>query len=314
MIKKGFLNYEAFEYIGKLEIIPLEIPSNVLKKYSEKIYMLDKKDYKDIMPIRKIFGHKGDYGKVVILAGSEGYVGASYLTTYATIKTGSGLVTTIVQDNIKDIFMAKITEGMVIPYSNLNQIEESIRKADVIACGPGLGKTSISEEMFKEIISQSTCLVVIDADGLNFISKDNSLKEYIKGRAIFTPHLGEMARLTGESIEEIKENRIEISKKYAKENNIVLVLKGFNTIITDGEKVYINNTGNSKMASGGMGDTLTGIIASLVGQGLKTLEGALLGCYIHGRAGETASLDRYSVTASEVITEIPKIMEELSIN
>ena len=130
----------------------------------------------------------------------------------------------------------------------------------------------------------------------------------IKGRAIFTPHPGEMARLIDKSIDYVEENRIDVAKQFAKDNKVVVLLKGYNTIITDGNYVYINSTGNSKMASGGMGDCLTGIISAVLAQGHSMIESALIGAYVHGLAGEIASKDKYSTTASEVIKNISKAM------
>ena len=130
----------------------------------------------------------------------------------------------------------------------------------------------------------------------------------IKEKAILTPHPGEMARLIDKSIEYVEENRVEVAKKFAKENKVVVLLKGYNTIITDGEFVYINSSGNSKMASGGMGDCLTGIISALLAQGHTEIESALIGAYVHGLAGEFASEGKYSTIASEVIENISRAM------
>ena len=133
----------------------------------------------------------------------------------------------------------------------------------------------------------------------------------LKGRAIFTPHPGEMARLIDKSIDYVENNRIDVASKFAKENEVIVLLKGYNTIITNGDDIYINRTGNSKMASGGMGDCLTGIISALLAQGHSLIDSSLLGAYIHGLAGELASADKYSTVASEVIENISKVMNNI---
>ena len=142
----------------------------------------------------------------------------------------------------------------------------------------------------------------------------DAVMDELKERAIFTPHPGEMARLIDKSIEYVEKNRIDVAKQFAKENEVIVLLKGYNTIITDGEYVYINSTGNSKMASGGMGDCLTGIISAILAQGHGMLESALIGAFIHGVAGEMAAEGKYSTIASEVIKNISKAMNSIWIN
>jgi len=153
--------------------------------------------------------------------------------------------------------------------------------------------------------------LVIDADGLNVLEAKCEILKPLCFHVVITPHPGEMARLTGKSKKEIEENRIDVARDFAKEYGVIVVLKGYHTVITDGEKVYINSTGSSAMAQGGMGDALTGMIASLSGQGISAFEAAVLGTYIHGCIGDQLSNKRYSVKASEIIENIPLYMKEL---
>ena len=150
---------------------------------------------------------------------------------------------------------------------------------------------------------------VLDADALSIVSENMELLEYIRGRGVITPHPGEMSRLLNKSISEVEKDRIENCRKFALEYELVVLLKGFNTVISDGKEVIINTTGNSKMASGGMGDCLTGIIASLIAQNKDLYIGTVLGCYIHGLAGDKLSKNRYCINARDIIEEVPKIME-----
>lgn len=310
--KRGFFEGEAQEYLGKLSIINIGIPQKVKELHNEKIEVLSNTQYKLMLPKRKVYGHKGNYGRILILAGSEGMEGAALITTKAALKTGSGLTTLVVNDNIKNILYSKPVEVMTISYSNITKIEQLIASSDIIACGPGLGSGTLEIQMLEKCIKESSCPIVLDADALNIISKNNELLSYLKNRAIFTPHPGEMARLTGKTIQYIEENRIEMCKQYSKQNNIVTLLKGHNTIISDGDQVVINTSGTSKMASGGMGDCLTGIISSLVGQNIGIFNSTILGCYIHGLAAEEAGHDKYSVIATEVIDKIPKVMNDIN--
>ena len=143
------------------------------------------------------------------------------------------------------------------------------------------------------------------------MGKRSDILKRIGSKTILTPHPGEMSRLINKPVEYINENRIEVSKEFAKKHDCILLLKGYNTVITDGNNVYINTSGNSKMASGGMGDALTGIITALLAQGLKPLEATIISAFIHGRAGESAAEERYSIKASQLIDKVPFIMEKL---
>jgi NAD(P)H-hydrate epimerase len=163
----------------------------------------------------------------------------------------------------------------------------------------------------KHALENARCPVVIDADGINVLKDNLSLIKDRPNKVILTPHLGEMSRITGLGIDYIQQNRIEVSKNFAKEYGVILILKGYNTIITDGDITAINPTGNSSMASGGMGDCLTGIIASFIGQEYKPMEAACLAAYIHGYAGDRLSEDMFCVNASHVLENMPYVIKEL---
>lgn len=311
VIKKGFLNYKSIEYLGEVEIISIGIPNQVKDKFNEDIYILNDGYYKRLVNKRVAYGHKGDYGKCVLIAGSLGFSGASYICTEACIKTGAGLTTLITTEECQRIVSSQLIEGMTINYKENNRIKNLIGNSDAIAFGPGIRGNEEDKRILESIINHSNKPVVIDAEGINMLSKDKTLLSRLSNRTILTPHLGEMSRLTNMSVRDIEEDRINIAKNYAKENQCILVLKGYNTIVTDGSKVYINNTGNSKMATGGMGDCLTGIITSLIGQGYSKLNASLLGVYLHGRCGDIVSKDKYSILATDVIEKIPFVMNEL---
>ena len=208
---------------------------------------------------------------------------------------------------------SRLIEAMIQEYSSYEDIK-TLENFDVIACGPGLDKSENSKAILKKIIEETNCNLVLDADALNIISENKDLISGLKGRTVITPHPGEMARLVGKSVAEVEEDRICIAKKFAKENDIIVLLKGYNTVITDGENVFINRTGNSKMASGGMGDCLTGIIASFIGQKNNIIEATLLGAYVHGYIGDELSKSNYIVNARDIIDYLPKTIEKLCEN
>lgn len=310
-IKLGFLSYDAYDYLGKLEVLNIGIPDFVKDTHNVKIVALDKKEYSYMLKKRNVYGHKGSYGRATIFAGSKGYTGAAYISTEACVKTGTGLTTLVSSEYVQDILSQKLVEAMTVNISDEAYINKVINNSDVIAFGPGIKSDDVWDKILENIINNTKCKLVIDAEGINILSKNKSLLRNLSGRAVLTPHPGEMARLIGESVDHVEGDRINVAKEYAKKNNIILVLKGYKTVITDGEWVYINCTGDSKMASGGMGDCLTGIITSLIAQKHSILESALLGAYIHGAAGDILGRERYSVTASEVIGEISKFMREV---
>ncbi|MGL5648050.1 MAG: NAD(P)H-hydrate dehydratase [Clostridium sp.] len=309
-LKIGFIYNSAINNIGEVHIIEIDVPNSIKEQNTEKIYALEKRDYINKIPKRDKISHKGNFGKVAIVGGNNEYVGAVYIASEAAVKMGSGLVTMIVNKDISTILKVKTVEAMVREYDSTYKID-GLEKFDVLACGPGMGNTKESKKVFEKVIKETNNPIVIDADGLNILSENDDFYKYLKGRAVLTPHLGEMCRLTGIPIESVEKNKIEIAKKFAREREIVLLLKGYNTIITDGEEVIVNRTGSSKMASGGMGDCLTGIITSLIGQGLNRKEGAVLGAYIHGYTGDKLGKELHSVSARDIIDALPKIIEEL---
>ncbi|WP_454052915.1 NAD(P)H-hydrate dehydratase [Clostridium sp. Marseille-Q7071] len=264
---------------------------------------------------RKIDGHKGDYGRVLIISGSKGYSGAAYITTQAAVRSGAGLVTLCTHKELQDIMSIKLCEAMTVNFEETDKINNIVEKSNVIAFGPGMGNSRLTFNILKEILTKSECPIVIDADGLNVLQGQLELLEYKNNEIILTPHLREMARLTGLTIEEIKENKVKIAKEFAKIHNIILLLKGYNTIITDGTVVYINTTGNSAMASGGMGDALTGVISSFIAQGYEPLKATYLGAYIHGYCGDLLSEEMFCVNATHLIEYLPysikKLMDKL---
>ena len=309
--KKGFFQNMAKQYLGETKIINIGIPDSIKAKYKGNIEVLDIERYHQMIPKRSVYGYKGDYGRLLILAGSKNLDGAALIVTKAAIKTGTGLTTLMIGDNMERVLYQKPIEAMTITYDEIKKVDGLIEKADIIACGPGLGDGQQQMDMLKKIITKSTCRLVLDADALNFISRNKDMIRFLKGRTIVTPHVGEMARLTGDSIECIEENRINVCMEFSKKNGLITLLKGHYSVISDGNRAVINTSGNSKMASGGMGDCLTGIISSLAGQKISLIDSAVLGCYLHGKASEEASKNKYSVEASEVIEEIQKVMDNI---
>lgn len=261
--------------------------------------------------------HKGTYGKIAILGGSEGMAGSCYLSSKATLRTGAGLVYLLVPQSISNILQIKCTEQIIktietynLKYSNsiYKQILSYLNDKDVLAIGPGMGSDESLNLLIGKILIDFDGKFIIDADGLNALSKDKSILGVDK-EIVLTPHIKEFSRLTGLSIKEINTNRVEISKSFAKKHKVILVLKSENTIVTDGNNIYINKIGNPGMATAGSGDVLTGIIASLL-HIMPSYLAAKLGVYLHSLAGDLASIDltEQAMIASDIIDNLPKAL------
>lgn len=258
-------------------------------------------------------------GKTAIIGGSTGMTGAVCLASRSASRSGCGLVCAVVPEELNSIFEIKHTEEMSVPLNSENgifkgddteKLFEILSKCKSVATGMGAGKSKGYQRVLKWLLREYKGTLILDADALNIIAEK---PYYLKNGVIMTPHTGEFARITGKSCAEIEENREEIAKKYAKEKSVILVLKGKNTIVTDGERVYINKTGNKGMAKGGSGDVLSGIIASLCAQGMEKFDGAMCGVYLHGLAGDIAE-EKYTdmaMTASDIINCIPDAYKQI---
>lgn len=270
-------------------------------------------EVKNILPKRNSDTHKGTYGKIGFLGGSPGMAGSIYMASLAALRSGAGLTYILAPESIADILAIKSNEQIIKQIScnsfcyNENikaQILSASKNLDVLAIGPGMGQAKDLHILIDEIIKNKNLKFVIDADGINAISNDLNILN-VNREIILTPHLGEFSRLTRLSIEDIKKDKMNLAKKFAKTYNVILVLKSNETIITDGDRLYINKIGNPGMATAGSGDVLTGIISSLLKR-LNAYDAALLGVYIHSLAGDLAAEDlgEESVIASDIINHL----------
>ncbi|MFH1710492.1 MAG: NAD(P)H-hydrate dehydratase [bacterium] len=318
--KIGLLKYPASKLAGKVITVNIGIPKpnpveaqvpvqaeegTPPKEKNEGIQVTDPKFVAGVIPRRKVDLNKGNCGKVLVVAGSSGMMGAAVLTASSALRTGSGLVTLCVPDKIKDIVNSMSFETVV---TGFEELDHGLKDCDCIAIGPGLSKgKNISKLVSSIILSKKTkAPMVIDADGLNAIS-DPSIFKRSKKDIIITPHPGEFSRLCGSSIEEIQRDRIGSAARFASKYGVTTVLKGAYTVIAGGGRVFVNPTGNPGMASAGVGDVLTGIIASLIGQGIDPFNAAAAGAYIHGMAGNMAASIKgeHGLIASDMIDSIP---------
>jgi hydroxyethylthiazole kinase-like uncharacterized protein yjeF len=327
--KIGHFLYPGAAYTGVLHTEDIGFPAGLLGSGNIKTRLMDMESASSFLPERPRNSYKGDYGHVLVVAGSRGKTGAAVMTAKACMRTGSGLVTIGVPESLMDVVQYRVTEEMTLPLPDDGNgmldaraldaiLEFSSRKADVIAVGPGLGVSKGMGKVISGLVKSCGVPLVIDADGLNSLTDAAKIFNAAKSPVIITPHPGEMARLIsreGVGIPEIERNRLGTSQSYAKEAGIYVVLKGVPTITASPEGfAFINTSGNPGMATAGSGDVLTGIIASLAGQGAAPLHAAALGVFLHGLAGDEAAgmQGEYSMIASDIIAALPGAFRRLA--
>ncbi len=275
-------------------------------------------EFKHILKKRNPDSNKGDYGHVFVLAGSSGLTGAAYLCAQAAILSGSGLVTVGIPKSLNCILALKFIEVMTKPLpeakkqslslSALDKILDFSKKADVLAIGPGLSQEPTTQKLIQRLILNIDKPIVLDADGINAISKDVKILNKRKSDIVITPHPGEMARLIKKHVGYIQKNRLKAAKDFAKDFGVVCVLKGYKTVVANPKgDFYINSSGNPGMATAGTGDVLTGIIASLIGQNIAPFDASRLGVYIHGLSGDLAKKEKgeASLIATDILRYLP---------
>lgn len=275
------------------------------------------------VPGRPADGHKGTFGKVIVFGGSIGMSGAVSLASVAALRSGSGLVTAAVPRAIQNVVASYEPCVMTIglkddPETGLSLISEEmivslIESRDAIAVGPGMGKGSAAGGLVELMLRLAKCPLVVDADGLNLAAEAHLFSIERHSPCVITPHPGEFARLTGRSISDIEKHREEIAQEFAESHSLVVALKGPGTIVTDGIRLFRNTTGNSGMGTGGSGDVLTGIVASLLGQQLPAFEATALAVHAHGLAGDVAAeqFTERGMIASDLLKCLPEAWRRL---
>lgn len=274
-------------------------------------------DVKNVLKKRKRNSHKGTYGKVGFVTGSKGMAGACVLNLNASLRCGSGLVKAFIPDEIYPVVESMSLESITstydannIPFEKLQQ--EIIDYSDVVATGSGCANISSYVDILYYLLNNCTKPLVIDAEGINRLNLKD-LKSY-KQHIILTPHYGEMAKLLNRDIDYVRSDIVKKTEKFSKEYNVYLILKGARTIIAypDGE-VFINTKGNPGMATAGSGDVLTGVVASLIGQGAEIKDALKAAVYVHGLAGDIAAvhIGEYSITAYDIIKYLPNAIMEI---
>lgn len=269
-----------------------------------------------LLPDRDPWGHKGTFGKVLLLCGSRGFTGAAYLAAMGALRTGAGLVFLGVPESIYAIEAVKLNEPVVFPLPDkdgklseeaIPEIMARLPQMDAVLIGCGLGQSEGTLAVVKAVLENAACPVIVDADGINVLSAH---RDILRGRqypTILTPHDGEFARIGGC----LTADRMESAAALSRDLGCIVLLKGHRTCITDGRTGYRNTTGNPGMAVGGSGDVLAGMIVSLLGQGIAPLEAAACGAWLHGAAGDLCAkeLGQYAMLPTDMLNALPRLLK-----
>ncbi len=322
--KIGHMLFPGAEFTGHLETIDIGIPPHIVQGIRPRHHILTSETIIRAFPQRALTSHKGTSGHVLVVGGSTGKSGAPVMSGLGALRSGAGLVTLAIPKSLNAIIQSQIPEIMTAPMdgrkegiwddSLCNGIREQLQGKKCLAIGPGMGDSIETQKLVLEILSCVSIPVVLDADGLNCICSQLEVLKVLKAPAILTPHPGEMSRLTGMSISDIQANRIGIARQFSQAHHVHLILKGARTVIAhpDGT-VYINLAANPGMATGGMGDVLTGVIAGLLAQGLEPEAASNVGVYLHGKAADALcdSKGPIGFMASEVAGALPGVIGRL---
>lgn len=312
--KLAFMMPENGRWMRKWKMVNIGLSPQYIEKVETPFCFSDLETMRRIYKSRDKWSHKGDFGKVLLIAGSKGKIGAGVLCAKACLRSGAGLLTVYLPACGYTIMQSSIPEAMVLTDPSEEQLTRcpELKSFDVIGMGPGLGTAEVTRKAFKILLEQESRPMVLDADALNLLSRHNELMELLPENAILTPHPREFERLVGSWKNDFE--RLEKQLAFSRKHKVVLVLKGAHSSISapDG-RVYFNSTGNPGMATGGTGDVLTGILTGLLGQQYGPLEAAILGVFLHGLAADLAAreLGEEALIASDIITYLPKAFKEM---
>ncbi|HEY7747013.1 MAG TPA: NAD(P)H-hydrate dehydratase, partial [Desulfuromonadales bacterium] len=323
--KLGHALHPGADLCGDLEVVDIGIPAPLLNKARDRHLLVDAAAAHPLLPARPATGHKGTFGHLLVVAGSTGKAGAAAMTAEGGLRSGAGLVTVACPASVQAALAIKLTEAMTEPLAEVDgalslqalaALQQFSEGKSALALGPGLGQHEETFALVRRLLRESPLPLVLDADGLNAVAEHPALlRERPPGSTVLTPHPGEMARLTGKSVAEVEADRVDVARKFARRHRVVLVLKGARTVtaLPDG-RVRLNGSGNPGLASGGMGDVLTGLIGGLLAQGLSPADAAVLGVYLHGRAADRLQkiMGNAGMIAGDLLRELPATRKELA--
>ncbi len=304
--KWTFFQPESNEFVGDWKVVDIGLDQGVIDSLDTDYELSEESELRKLVPVRSRFMHKSKVGRLFLIAGSKGKMGAAALSAKAALRTGVGLIEVHTAKCGTEILQSLVPEAMVLEDKGEEVIESIEAKDATVAIGPGIGTDPKTAETFRKLLSSFSVPLVIDADGINLIANDTELLKKLPKESILTPHPGEFKRLVGDWDDDRDklDKLIDLSRKY----QVNVVLKGAYSAVCNSEgKIYFSPTGNPGMATAGSGDVLTGMIASLLAQGLQPFDALRLGVYLHGLAGDLAaqSVGEHSLIASDIIDHLP---------
>ena len=313
--KRGQMFEKAAPYVGNLKVVDIGIYEDAIPSTEKLTYCYEFGDFVKRFPKRSTNGHKGSFGKVLLIVGSKGMSGAAYLCAKAVYTVGAGLVQIYTHEDNRVILQEMLPETIVSTYHDYDeeQLHALLCSANVVGIGCGLGMSEVSERIVRKTIQTVQTPCVVDADALNLISKDVTILQD-KKNLILTPHMKEMARLLSCEVKDLQTNKMEYLQHFVEQYPVTCVLKDARTLVANvAEHTFFNLTGNSAMAKGGSGDVLTGMIAGILAQHASLYNAACLGVYLHGTSGDYARDEKgaYSVLAGDLIESISPILKQM---
>jgi len=321
--KFGLFVTPGRELAGNVEVVPIGIPDDVVESFPLKCDLITEDLVSDLLPLRRPDGHKGDFGRLLVIAGSTGMTGAAAMAGESALRSGCGLCRVACPATTQPVLAGKLTEVMTHPLPDvakkgvlalrgIGEIRKLASENNALVIGPGIGQHHETQELIRRLVSNLQRPAIIDADGLNALAGHLDIVKGCPSPLVLTPHPGEFQRLTETAVPDNIEKRIDVAIEFASQHDLVLILKGSPTLVAGPDGFcFLNPTGNNGMATGGSGDVLSGIIGSFLAQGMRPIDAAVTGVYVHGLAGDFAAeeLTPRAMIAGDMIDCLPQVFE-----
>lgn len=322
--KRGLVLHPGASYAGTVRVADIGIPTEVVEAERIAAHMLDRSEVWGILGERRRDVHKGDFGHLLVVAGSLGKAGAAVMAARGALRSGAGLVTVAAPVSVVPVVQQQVVEAMCIPAAESIdgtlgsgadvELLKALRSMDALAIGPGLSTHYEAAQSVQGLVRRADLPMVIDADGINALASSPAILKQAKAPIVLTPHPGEMARLQGRTIADVQHDRVGTAQGFARKHRVTVVLKGAATIVASSAgDVWVNTTGNPGMATGGTGDVLTGMIGSFLAQGYGPEDAACLGVYLHGLAGDLAATEKgeAGMISGDLIEKVPEAIAQI---
>ena len=308
--KPGLYSYPAIGFCGEVKVCDINIPNEVYERFPHTCEVGGDEYVPSVIPRRCVNANKGTFGRLLSVVGSRNMTGAASLSAQGALRSGVGLLNIASEQSVLKVLKTKLDEPI---YTDIDSVDGVLPKATALLVGCGLGRSKVSDERVYSLISEYKGQIILDADGINAVADNINVLKKTAMPPILTPHPLEFARLSGMTVSEVNADRIGSARRFAEKYGCIVALKGAATVVTDGQFIYVNNTGNSGLSKGGSGDVLAGVIASLAAQGVSAINAAIIGVYVHGLAADrlVGKYSEYGLLPSDLPCEIGKLLGSL---